>query len=145
MGDRRLPGAGRSRAAEDLLPEVVDAVGHQLHLGRRPGRRGSGEPQQRAELAEVVVRSERRQVLDATVGQLALDAHGAGPDDVDELAPRSLLDDDRPGPEVLEVGRLLVLAEVGHERSEEHTSALQSLMRSSYAVFCVKKTTPNTS
>src|SRR3546814_4732643 len=27
-----------------------------------------------------------------------------------------------------------------HERSEEHTSALQSLMRISYAVFCLKKT-----
>src|SRR3546814_18828183 len=26
-----------------------------------------------------------------------------------------------------------------HERSEEHTSELQSLMRISYAVFCLKK------
>src|SRR3546814_10388197 len=26
-----------------------------------------------------------------------------------------------------------------HERSEEHTSELQSLMRTSYAVFCLKK------
>src|SRR3546814_2515702 len=26
-----------------------------------------------------------------------------------------------------------------HSRSEEHTSELQSLMRSSYAVFCLKK------
>src|SRR3546814_3153098 len=29
------------------------------------------------------------------------------------------------------------------ERSEEHTSELQSLMRISYAVFCLKKTTNN--
>src|SRR3546814_2829105 len=29
------------------------------------------------------------------------------------------------------------------ERSEEHTSELQSLMRISYAVFCLKKNTPN--
>src|SRR3546814_1497025 len=29
----------------------------------------------------------------------------------------------------------------GHERSEEHTSELQSLMRISYAVFCLKKKT----
>src|SRR3546814_10106870 len=29
-------------------------------------------------------------------------------------------------------------------RSEEHTSELQSLMRLSYAVFCLKKTTTNT-
>src|SRR3546814_4871782 len=30
------------------------------------------------------------------------------------------------------------------ERSEEHTSELQSLMRTSYAVFCLKKTTIQT-
>src|SRR3546814_6107324 len=30
-------------------------------------------------------------------------------------------------------------------RSEEHTSELQSLMRISYAVFCLKQTTPYTS
>src|SRR3546814_4431832 len=29
--------------------------------------------------------------------------------------------------------------EDGRKRSEEHTSELQSLMRSSYAVFCLKK------
>src|SRR3546814_4710868 len=28
---------------------------------------------------------------------------------------------------------------VGHNRSEEHTSELQSLMRISYSVFCLKK------
>src|SRR3546814_8459482 len=28
---------------------------------------------------------------------------------------------------------------IGHLRSEEHTSELQSLMRISYAVFCLKK------
>src|SRR3546814_2458451 len=34
-------------------------------------------------------------------------------------------------------------AEGGERRSEEHTSELQSLMRISYAVFCLKKkTTP---
>src|SRR3546814_5757796 len=31
------------------------------------------------------------------------------------------------------------------DRSEEHTSELQSLMRSSYAVFCLKKKTKQTS
>src|SRR3546814_10879372 len=37
--------------------------------------------------------------------------------------------------------RLAVAAVVGHgrTRSEEHTSELQSLMRISYAVFCLKK------
>src|SRR3546814_9248819 len=36
----------------------------------------------------------------------------------------------------LYLGRLLQAA---HRRSEEHTSELQSLMRISYAVFCLKK------
>src|SRR3546814_5077631 len=33
----------------------------------------------------------------------------------------------------------------GTERSEEHTSELQSIMRISYAVFCLKKTNTKTS
>src|SRR3546814_4301327 len=36
----------------------------------------------------------------------------------------------------------LLLAEHPDLRSEEHTSELQSLMRISYAVFCLKKKTP---
>src|SRR3546814_5002185 len=37
-------------------------------------------------------------------------------------------------------GRCAVAAHRGrHDRSEEHTSELQSLMRISYAVFCLKK------
>src|SRR3546814_3543287 len=35
---------------------------------------------------------------------------------------------------------LLIGFEVRAERSEEHTSELQSLMRTSYAVFCFKNT-----
>src|SRR3546814_15987265 len=38
----------------------------------------------------------------------------------------------------LEAGRGMP---AGHDRSEEHTSELQSLMRISYAVFCLKKKT----
>src|SRR3546814_3140218 len=41
--------------------------------------------------------------------------------------------------------RLRVVAKLAHvaqhQRSEEHTSELQSLMRISYAVFCLKKKT----
>src|SRR3546814_10201998 len=41
--------------------------------------------------------------------------------------------------------QVLVPRGVGNGRSEEHTSELQSLMRNSYAVFCLqKKTTENT-
>src|SRR3546814_1814316 len=37
------------------------------------------------------------------------------------------------------VGRRALKAMLGKGRSEEHTSELQSLMRNSYAVFCLKK------
>src|SRR3546814_7996422 len=37
--------------------------------------------------------------------------------------------------------RLDVLTRLARSRSEEHTSELQSLMRISYAVFCLKKKT----
>src|SRR3546814_4046633 len=40
------------------------------------------------------------------------------------------------GGQQVEQGSLL---NVGQNRSEEHTSELQSLMRISYAVFCLKK------
>src|SRR3546814_10899463 len=43
--------------------------------------------------------------------------------------------DDRPI--ALQIARLHAIGE--HRRSEEHTSELQSLMRISYAVFCLKK------
>src|SRR3546814_4981880 len=38
---------------------------------------------------------------------------------------------------------LLPHSAIGFPRSEEHTSELQSLMRISYAVFCLKKKTQN--
>src|SRR3546814_6715655 len=39
----------------------------------------------------------------------------------------------------LEAGLTAVTTYGGQKRSEEHTSELQSLMRSSYAVFCLNK------
>src|SRR3546814_8383606 len=39
--------------------------------------------------------------------------------------------------------QLLLIHQTGERRSEEHTSELQSLMRISYAVFCLKKTPTN--
>src|SRR3546814_7319363 len=43
------------------------------------------------------------------------------------------------------VGNVITLCEEkrGSQRSEEHTSELQSLMRNSYAVFCLQKKTTN--
>src|SRR3546814_1555049 len=40
---------------------------------------------------------------------------------------------------------LMDAVRASRERSEEHTSELQSLMRISYAVFCLKKKTTNVS
>src|SRR3546814_5729697 len=50
----------------------------------------------------------------------------------------------RGTPRTMTSGRLssaspLTSAALAHSRSEEHTSELQSLMRISYAVFCLKK------
>src|SRR3546814_4448052 len=68
------------------------------------------------------------------------DLRGSGLDRLERLHPRRL--------DTLQLGRELAAAlrQVTHrQRSEEHTSELQSLMRISYAVFCLKKknTTPN--
>src|SRR3546814_4870490 len=43
------------------------------------------------------------------------------------------------GAEVTGEGTEIVIRAQGSRRSEEHTSELQSLMRISYAVFCLKK------
>src|SRR3546814_5263789 len=61
--------------------------------------------------------------------------HGVGRGDVEELRVHALRD---IAPDPVEV----VGGEAGagdDVRSEEHTSELQSLMRISYAVFCLKK------
>src|SRR3546814_4858640 len=43
------------------------------------------------------------------------------------------------GPQVVDPATGQMTSDRSAERSEEHTSELQSLMRSSYAVFCLKK------
>src|SRR3546814_9653037 len=50
----------------------------------------------------------------------------------------------RVGRSVFSVIILVVALYILARRSEEHTSELQSLMRISYAVFCLKKKTTNT-
>src|SRR3546814_123851 len=52
--------------------------------------------------------------------------------DLTEVIADPLFDRMRPEPQAID-------GLVGRYRSEEHTSELQSLMRSSYAVFCLKK------
>src|SRR3546814_7559543 len=54
------------------------------------------------------------------------------------LEPRHLQAREINAGQKIEVQRLPV-ARIGLDRSEEHTSELQSLMRIPYAVFCLKK------
>src|SRR3546814_8417084 len=51
------------------------------------------------------------------------------------LAGRAALDDGKPAT----AAKILLANYQDDPRSEEHTSELQSLMRTSYAVFCLKK------
>src|SRR3546814_2111611 len=55
--------------------------------------------------------------------------------DFENVARAEILDGD-DGTERMTLG---ILAGKADQRSEEHTSELQSLMRISYAVFCLKK------
>src|SRR3546814_6061802 len=47
------------------------------------------------------------------------------------------------GTHTWEIARDAALVAIANARSEEHTSELQSLMRISYAVFCLKKKNKN--
>src|SRR3546814_7850061 len=66
-----------------------------------------------------------------------LHRHGAATDIGKGIGGSGILTQEQRSPLGREIiGRQPVLA---HQRSEEHTSELQSLMRISYAVFCLKK------
>src|SRR3546814_1799073 len=61
--------------------------------------------------------------------------------DLQRDAPRHRLapGDQRRDPEIFVGEQLQIVERAWDDRSEEHTSELQSLMRISYAVFCLKK------
>src|SRR3546814_8616349 len=56
-----------------------------------------------------------------------------------EPSPMEIRDDGRQAGVLHHDPDLLCERRPAHRRSEEHTSELQSLMRISYAVFCLKK------
>src|SRR3546814_6214704 len=60
---------------------------------------------------------------------------------LEELAPHGLGGNGLGQVAVDAAGRVVLARGGEHARSEEHTSELQSLMRTSYAVFCLKKKT----
>src|SRR3546814_3656558 len=86
----------------------------------------------------------------STVGAVGFDLHDLGPEKFPRRGLHRIL---RPGGEILRERtghraeprhrhadiEQLDRIDRGAPRSEEHTSELQSLMRISYAVFCLKK------
>src|SRR3546814_3628189 len=64
----------------------------------------------------------------------------------DGIGRRRALDDEQPLADDRHIERLFArFIAALRERPEEHTSELQSLMRISYAVFCLKKNTSSSS
>src|SRR3546814_6314855 len=104
--------------------------------------------------SDVLVERLRAQVgaaADADLGRRAVDVHVVAarlPVGERDRAAHAV-EGEALGEQVAEVqqqpARQLGDAEQAQHRSEEHTSELQSLMRNSYAVFCLKKKTHKTS
>src|SRR3546814_1418862 len=103
------------------------------------------EPQRRAIGGEAVAAAEAMFVVDLTIaGGLKLDQPVARPvaERPGDARRRIAVAEDRIfALEPPRQPRLLFAHDIGEQgiRSEEHTSELQSLMRTSYAVFCLKK------
>src|SRR3546814_7427772 len=81
-----------------------------------------------------VERHDRGTILRSDVGALPVLQRRIGDDRKEDAQQRTIADD----------ARIIGDAHRFGVRSEEHTSELQSLMRISYAVFCLKKTKLNT-
>src|SRR3546814_4576698 len=65
------------------------------------------------------------------------------PDATYEILPRENVNQGLPAGVMLCFSQAMMRDRVVSMRSEEHTSELQSLMRNSYAVFCLKKKQSN--
>src|SRR3546814_5042288 len=95
-----------------------------------------GEPiGQRHRVAHVEGAGRHRGALGPTAAGHCLETPGIAPGEGEEDA----------GGRISEGERLADAAGAAGDRSEEHTSELQSLMRISYAVFCLKKKTTESS
>src|SRR3546814_713484 len=135
--DRRAESTGDVRvvmlqhaSAEQLLPVLQQLVG-------QPQAAGSGDAPVSSAVATSVDASQA-QVIAATPGKRPTIVRAPGQNaliiNADPETQRTLVDVIRQ----LDTRRKQVLV-----RSEEHTSELQSLMRTSYAVFCLKKKNKN--
>src|SRR3546814_4507104 len=79
---------------------------------------------------------QERQIVATGVGHVLI---ALGHQEADVGDQHALDRVDALGVGALHLVRLQDLPELADQRSEEHTSELQSLMRISYAVFCLKK------
>src|SRR3546814_7030927 len=107
-------------------------------LPRRSPRRDGGLARPVVEAAaRLFADPARLDILDEQRGGAEFGVAGAAVEDADDF---------EAGVEADEIGqrdRSHRMVEAEAARSEEHTSELQSLMRISYAVFCLKKKTNN--
>src|SRR3546814_6219561 len=120
------------RPEVDVLPVALDAVGRQVHGKVGEGQHLAAElrlapPQHRIDAGNQLGRRER-------LGDVVVAAAVQSAQLVSFLTARRQ-HDDRHAPRVCLAAQL----PAHFDRSEEHTSELQSLMRISYAVFCLKK------
>src|SRR3546814_1176281 len=123
--------------AHALLAEVAD-LDRVVATERRTFGRCVGAEEQAGGRIEDWIGRERRFLGNDVQGRGdEAAAHGATQGQAVDRMPAQR---DLRGEVVAVVGVLLVAAgDVGFQRSEEHTSELQSLMRISYAVFCLKQ------
>src|SRR3546814_8949784 len=113
-----------------LAPTSYDDIGRQVERGlyRTQVRRRAVQPP-----GPGAGRGYNRQLYEAFAPRSARGVEVGVQDRRDQSDRRAGVERDRQDAVGLSVGK-------GLERSEEHTSELQSLMRISYAVFCLKKT-----
>src|SRR3546814_7481391 len=137
-----VPAEGVRLTRQILRPDIAHAPRHLLGRGDRQaltlfdGAHEIRRVEQRVVRARVEPREAAAERLDAQVAAFEIGAVDVG--DLQFAARRRLqVAGDADDAIVVEI-------EAGDgERSEEHTSELQSLMRSSYAVFCLTKTHKN--
>src|SRR3546814_3141269 len=126
--------AADARQAIALLDiERPDVVLLDLGLPDRDGLEMIGLIRLRSTAIVIVVSARDDGAEKVTALDLGADDYVTKPFDTEELLAR-----------IRTALRHLRTAAAGEQRSEEHTSELQSLMRLSYAVFCLKKKNKNT-
>src|SRR3546814_9480303 len=113
-------------------------------MNRGPGWNGVGDSARCLHFLQCLQPAVSNSDIEAFVDQADVSAHNSRHQDVADAIVNCVL---VRHPALLD--KVTLHTDLGgdrsHEGSEEHTSELQSLMRSSYAVFCLKKKNKNQS